>query len=43
MIRLTVWLTTSDGTRVQVGEIVVADPDVQGRLRGQFRYTPEFV
>ncbi len=43
MIRLTVWLTTFDGTRVQAGEIVVADPDVQGRLRGQFRYTPEFV
>jgi serine/threonine-protein kinase HipA len=43
MIKLTVWLTTSDASKVQAGEIVVADPDAQGRLRGQFRYTQEFV
>ena len=35
--------TTSDGTKVQAGEIVVADPDVQGRLRGQFRYSQVFL
>jgi len=43
MIRLNVWLTLSQGQTVRAGELVVADPDSQGRLEGQFRYAPEYL
>jgi serine/threonine-protein kinase HipA len=43
MIRLNVWLTLSQGKTFRAGEFVVADPDLQGRLEGQFRYSPEYL
>ena len=43
MIRLNVWLTSSQGQTIRAGELVVADPDLQGRLEGQFRYSPEYL
>jgi serine/threonine-protein kinase HipA len=43
MIRLNVWLTLSQGQTIRAGELVVADPDLQGRLEGQFRYSPEYL
>lgn len=43
MIRLNVWLTLYNGQTLRAGELVVADPDLQGRLEGQFRYSSEFL
>ena len=45
MIRLDVWLTLPSGKRIKAGSLVVADPDTArgGRLRGQFRYNPEYL
>lgn len=43
MRHLDVDLILPDGSRCRAGEIVVADPDPAGRLRGQFRYTPEWI
>jgi serine/threonine-protein kinase HipA len=43
MIRLNVWLTLPQGQTVRTGELVVAAPDSQGRLEGQFRYVPEYL
>lgn len=43
MIKQIVWLTTPQGDVLKAGEFVVADPDPQGRLRGQFRYHPEYL
>jgi len=43
MIKLNVWLTLKAGQRLPAGELVVADPDSQGRLEGQFRYFPEYL
>lgn len=43
MIKLHVWLTVDLGKSIHVGELVVADPDAQGRLQGQFRYSPEYL
>ena len=38
MIRLNVFLTLHTNETLQAGELIVADPDQQGRLNGQFRY-----
>jgi len=38
MIRLDIWLTLEDGSRHLCGEMVCGDPDVRGRIRGEFRY-----
>lgn len=43
MIKLNIWITLSDGRCLQAGETVVADPDQQGRLNGQFRYDPDYL
>ncbi|MDP2645517.1 MAG: type II toxin-antitoxin system HipA family toxin, partial [Desulfobacterales bacterium] len=40
---LTVWLTLPTAEIVKVGEVVVDDPDSRGALKGQFRYTTEFL
>lgn len=40
MKHLDIDLILPDGSRRRAGEIVVADPDPAGRLRGQFRYVP---
>ena len=43
MIKLNVWLTLFDGEVLKGGELVVADPDNQGKLRGQFHYHSNFL
>ncbi|HUV51372.1 MAG TPA: type II toxin-antitoxin system HipA family toxin [Anaerolineae bacterium] len=44
MIKLDVWLTQPSGKSIKAGALVVADPDnVRGALKGQFRYTPEYL
>ncbi len=43
MIKLNVWLTLCQGENVHVGELIVAEPDMQGRLQGQFRYSPDYL
>ncbi len=45
MIHLYVWLRPPIGPPQQVGEILVADPDLRhgGSMRGEFRYTPEYL
>ena len=43
MIKLNVSLTLTSGKKIPAGELVVADPDVQGRLQGQFRYSPNYL
>ncbi len=43
MIKLNVWLTVDLEKSIHVGELVVAHPDSQGRLQGQFRYSPEYL
>ena len=44
MIKLDVWLTLPSGKSIKAGALVVADPDnVRGALKGQFRYTPEYL
>ncbi len=43
MIKLNVWLTLYQGQNLRVGELVVADPDLQGRLQGQFRYSQDYL
>ena len=43
MIKLNVWLATTSEQVVKAGELVIAEPDGQGRLIGQFRYTPEYL
>lgn len=40
---LTVWLTLPTTEIVKVGELAVDDPDFRGALKGQFRYTTEFL
>ena len=43
MIKLNVWLTVDLEKSIHVGELVVAHPDSQGRLQGQFRYSPGYL
>ncbi len=45
MIHLHVWLRPHTGFPQRVGEILVSAPDVDhgGRMRGEFRYTSEFL
>lgn len=43
MIKLDVWLTIDPKVPLKAGELVVADPDPQGRLIGQFRYSQEYL
>lgn len=43
MIKLDAWLKIDPKVPLKVGELVVADPDSQGRLLGQFRYSPEYL
>ena len=45
MIRLHVWLRPNAGQPYLVGEILVTDPDTDhgGRMRGEFRYTREYL
>jgi hypothetical protein len=43
MIKLFVQLTTPQGQRIQLGALVVSQPDSQGRLLGQFRYDPNYL
>lgn len=38
MIRLNVWVTFQDGSRIRCGQMVCSDPDDRGRRRGAFRY-----
>jgi len=40
---LTVWLTLASVGVVKVGELAVDDHDFRGALRGQFRYSPEYL
>jgi serine/threonine-protein kinase HipA len=44
MIRLDVWLTLPSGESVQAGTLITGDPDpIRGGLKGQFRYTSEYL
>ncbi len=44
MIRLDVWLTMPSGEGLKAGTLIAADPDtVNGALRGQFRYSYEYL
>ncbi|MFO7541327.1 MAG: type II toxin-antitoxin system HipA family toxin [Thiobacillus sp.] len=43
MIRLDVWLTQPDGSRVQVGELACAEADAHGRYASAFRYVPSYL
>lgn len=43
MIKLNVWLNIDPGKIIHAGELVASDPDSQGRLQGQFRYSPEYL
>ncbi|MEJ1411536.1 MAG: type II toxin-antitoxin system HipA family toxin [Candidatus Sedimenticola sp. (ex Thyasira tokunagai)] len=45
MIHLYAWFRPPAGSPLQVGEILVEDPDANhgGRVRGEFRYAPEFL
>lgn len=43
MIKLIVWLTLESGEILQAGELVVNDPESNGALQGQFRYTLEYL
>jgi len=40
---LTVWLTLPASEVVKAGELAIDDPDDRGALKGQFRYTPEYL
>lgn len=40
---LTVWLTLPAAEVVKAGELAIDDPDARGALKGQFRYTPEYL
>ena len=43
MIKLNIGVTLANAQNVSVGELVVGDPDVQGRLQGQFRYSTDYL
>ena len=43
MIKIDIWATLPNGSETHAGEIVCADPDARGRIRGAFRYTPEYL
>jgi len=43
MIKLNIWVTLANAQNLRVGELVVTDPDVQGRLQGQFRYSTDYL
>jgi serine/threonine-protein kinase HipA len=43
MIKLNIWVTLANSQTLLAGELVVTDPDVQGRLRGQFRYSSDYL
>lgn len=43
MIKLNVWLNIDPEKVIRAGELVSSDPDSQGRLQGQFRYSPEYL
>jgi len=43
MIKLNVWVTLANLQTLLAGELVVSDPDVQGRLQGQFRYSSDYL
>jgi len=45
VIHLYAWLRPHTGFPQRVGEILVSDPDIGhgGRMRGEFRYAPEFL
>ena len=45
MTRLTVWLRLPAGPPILIGELIVSAPDARrgGRLRGEFRYLPEYL
>jgi len=44
MIKLNVWLAINlDNTPEKAGELIVLDPDEQGRLIGQFRYIQDYL
>ncbi len=43
MIKLNVWLNLNINLPILTGELVVADPDQHGDLRGQFRYTDNYL
>ncbi len=43
MIRLLVHLTLPDNTGLLCGEMVTTSPDPRGRIKGAFRYAPEYL
>ncbi len=43
MIKLNVWLSLSQNQTVSVGTFVASDPDSQGRLQGQFKYSANYL
>ncbi|MFN3543490.1 MAG: type II toxin-antitoxin system HipA family toxin [Thiobacillus sp.] len=43
MIRLDVWLTLPDGSRLRCGELAFGDTDAQGRYPSAFRYLPGYL
>ena len=43
MIKLNIWVTLANAENLRVGELVVTDPDMQGRLQGQFRYSADYL
>ena len=43
MIKLNVWVTLANAQKIPAGELVVANPDGQGRLPGQFRYSADYL
>jgi serine/threonine-protein kinase HipA len=43
MIKLNVWVTLANSQALLAGEFVVTDPDGQGRLQGQFRYSSDYL
>ena len=40
---LIVWLSLPAAEVVKAGELAIDDPDARGALKGQFRYTPEYL
>lgn len=43
MIQLNVWLTLKSHNSQLVGQLIAAEPDFRGELKGQFRYSPSYL
>ena len=43
MIKVAIFFTSASGQQIPAGELIVSDPDSQGRLQGQFRYHQSYL